>query len=246
LRSDSAAQEGIDQGAVVGKADQRLKASCGLVHFADCDGAIVAHDWRRNQRQHAIVVDANAQLVGRRIVGGGSTTGEPACSLPCWAPMARSSEHPRPLAAVWNDTAAIGRTARVRYERCMLARSFGVALAFLLIACSTLPTTSVPGNGSELHVVLFWLKPDMPAAERAALSTELATKANRIDGLQACWCGGPVESTRDVVDDSFDWMLVMRFRDHQAAQDWQSDPIHQQLLTRFAPHFAKVVVYDGK
>lgn len=123
--------------------------------------------------------------------------------------------------------------------------------SLLLTACASmpgpsLPTTSMPGDGSRLHVVLFWLKPDMPAAERAAIPVEMAAKAASVPGLDVCWTGAPAGTPRDVVDNSYDLMLVMRFRDAAAAKAWDDDPIHQQLVARFAPHFAKVVVYDGK
>jgi hypothetical protein len=120
-------------------------------------------------------------------------------------------------------------------------------LATLLLgACSALPHTSEPGDGSRLHVVLFWLRPDMPAAERDAMPRELAAKAALIPGLDAVWSSRPAGTPRDVVDNSFDLMLVMRFRDAAAAKAWDDDPIHLALVERFRPHFAKVVVYDGK
>ncbi len=120
------------------------------------------------------------------------------------------------------------------------------AFSLLLAACSSLPSTSLPDDGSRLHVVLFWLKPDMPAAEREAMPRELVAKATRIPGLEAVWNGRPAGTPRDVVDNSYDLMLVMRFRDAAAAKAWDTDPVHLELVARFKPHFAKVVVYDGK
>jgi Stress responsive A/B Barrel Domain len=116
----------------------------------------------------------------------------------------------------------------------------------LLAACSSLPSTMQPGDGSRLHVVLFWLQPDMPPAERAAMPVELAQKAARVPGLEAVWTGGPAGTPRPVADNSFDLLLVMRFRDAAAAKGWDDDPIHLELLARFKPWFARVVVYDGK
>jgi hypothetical protein len=132
----------------------------------------------------------------------------------------------------------------VGYEARM--RSLLLSCTLLLTACSSIPKTSVPGDGSRLHVVLFWLKPDTPASERAAIPTEMAAKAAAIDGLDAVWCGAPAGTPRDVVDNSYDLMLVMRFRDAAAAKAWDDDAIHLALVARFKPHFAKVVVYDGK
>jgi len=118
-------------------------------------------------------------------------------------------------------------------------------LAALLPACSSLPSTSQPGTGSRLHIVLFWLKPDMPAGERTAIPVEMAAQATLVPGLEACWTCTPAGTPRDVVDNSFDLMLVMRFRSAAAARAWDDDPIHLALVQRFRPWFAKVVVYDG-
>ena len=115
-----------------------------------------------------------------------------------------------------------------------------LASILFVAACSSLPSTSQPGDGSRLHVVLFWLKPDMPPAERAAIPVEMAAKAKLVPGLDAVWTGGPAGTPRDVVDNSFDLMLVMRFRDAAAAKAWDDDPIHQQLVARFKPWFARV------
>ena len=133
----------------------------------------------------------------------------------------------------------------VRYEAAMHSRVV-IAASLLLAACSSLPSTSQPGDGSRLHVVLFWLKPEMPAAEREAIPVEMAAKAALVPGLDAVWTGRPAGTPRDVVDNSFDLMLVMRFRDAAAAKAWDDDPIHLQLVARFKPWFARVVVYDGK
>lgn len=121
-------------------------------------------------------------------------------------------------------------------------------LAVLLAACSSSarPSTMQPGSGSRLHVVLFWLKPDTPASERAAIPVEMEAKAALVPGLEACWTSIPAGTPRDVVDNSYDLMLVMRFRDAAAAKGWDDDPIHLALVERFRPWFAKVVVYDGK
>ncbi len=129
----------------------------------------------------------------------------------------------------------------------MRLRSLALWLALLaLTACATSPSTSKPGDGSRLHVVLFWLKADMPAGERSAMQTELAEQAAKVPGLLDCYMGGPAGTPRDVVDNSYDLMLVMRFRDETAAKGWDTDPLHLALVKRFSPHFQKVVVYDGK
>lgn len=121
-----------------------------------------------------------------------------------------------------------------------------VAVSLLLAACSSLPTTSLPGGEARLHVVLFWLKPDMPAAERAAMPAAIREKGMQVPGVDSIWVGQPAGTPRAVVDNSYDLMVVMRFQDAAALTAWEPHPLHQELLARFGPHVAKIQVYDGK
>ena len=51
--------------------------------------------------------------------------------------------------------------------------------------------------------------------------------------------------SRDVVDDSFDLGLVMRFTDEQALADYLVNPIHVAAVEELLlPNAANVVIYD--
>jgi hypothetical protein len=129
----------------------------------------------------------------------------------------------------------------------MRALSLLAALAILLVvpcACSTM-AAGAPGSGKLVHVVAFWFKPSAPKDLAATVSNFYRTRVQgRMPGVEAVWVGPPQPSDRDVVDDSFSLMSVVRFTDHAAEVAWQTHPIHDELRRLFEPHLAKVTVYD--
>ena len=96
-----------------------------------------------------------------------------------------------------------------------------------------------------LHTVLFWLKSDVPAAERSAFAQALA-------GLPAigqptfAFVGKPLGTpVAPVIDASYDHKLVLGFATAEDYAAYEHAPAHQAFIQRFAPNWAKVVVYDA-
>lgn len=93
------------------------------------------------------------------------------------------------------------------------------------------------------HVVLFWAKPDLTAAERADFAAGLRTLLS-IATVSTGWVGTPSATDRPVIDRSYTFGLTLRF-DNLAAHDaYQIDPIHDAFHARCAKYWTKVAVYD--
>lgn len=120
-----------------------------------------------------------------------------------------------------------------------------LALAVLASACGGPPRWPQPGSGALLHVVLLWYRADMPPAERDALVALYVERVRSVPGVDAVWLGRPAGTPRDVVDNTYDQLVLMRFCDAAAAAAWQTHPVHEELLQRFGRHFARVLVYDA-
>lgn len=126
------------------------------------------------------------------------------------------------------------------------ARRAGAALFGLVLAgCATPAAHTRPGSGALVHVVAFWLEPDAPADMTARMRDfYLARVVRNVPGVQAAWIGTPRRSDRDVVDDSFSCMSVVRFASAADEARWQAHPVHDELKRMFEPHLRRVVVYD--
>jgi hypothetical protein len=93
------------------------------------------------------------------------------------------------------------------------------------------------------HVVLFWAKADLAAAERADFAGGLQTLLS-IPTVSAGWVGTPAVTDRAVVDRSYTFALTLRFADMAAHDAYQIDPIHNAFHARCSRYWTKVAVYD--
>lgn len=123
--------------------------------------------------------------------------------------------------------------------------ALGLAQAALLSACASVPTVTSPGAGSLTHVVALWIKDTAPADLRTRIVEFYTHRLHgSVPGIEVVWIGSARPSTRDVVDDTFSLMSIVRFADSAAEVGWQSHPVHEELRTLFGTHLAKVTVYD--
>ena len=94
------------------------------------------------------------------------------------------------------------------------------------------------------HVVIFWTKPEKPAA-----ADELIAGMHRylkgIPGVQQFHVGKMARSERPVVDQTYQVALNIMFPDKQTQDAYQVHPAHVEFVEKvFKPNCAKVVVYD--
>ncbi|MBL9113916.1 MAG: Dabb family protein [Verrucomicrobiaceae bacterium] len=95
------------------------------------------------------------------------------------------------------------------------------------------------------HSVYFWLKRDLPAADRKVFEEELRL-LTRISYLKQARIGKPAKvDPRPVCDLSFDWNLIVEFAtdaDHDFYQNECKD--HQRFINTCKTMWEKVIVYD--
>lgn len=117
------------------------------------------------------------------------------------------------------------------------------ALALASCATSTRLQPSAPA-GTVDHVVLMWQKRPGNAADRQALQAA-SDDLRAIPGIRFLDTGSALKSDRPVVDDSFDFALVMRFDSAAALHAYETDPRHVEKVTKvLKPLTKRIVVYD--
>ena len=95
-----------------------------------------------------------------------------------------------------------------------------------------------------IHVVLFWLKPNAPAAAREQVGAEARALLAKIPGVRHCWAGEAAMTPREVVDNSYDVGLCVALDDKAAHDVYQDHPLHQEFIARNKAQWARVQVYD--
>ena len=96
-----------------------------------------------------------------------------------------------------------------------------------------------------IHNVYFWLRRELPAADRAVFEAELK-RLVKIAYLERGFVGTPAPTEkRPVTDHSFDYAISLHFKtlaDHDFYQKECKE--HERFVTRCKPFWERVTIYD--
>ena len=108
----------------------------------------------------------------------------------------------------------------------------------------TMPAdTTDPGL---MHVVHFWLDPELSADDREAFLAGVRG-LSEIPTVRELYVGAPAATpSRGVVDNSFDYALVVWFDDVAGHDAYQDHPIHVAFVEAHEAKFARVRVRDSE
>jgi len=96
------------------------------------------------------------------------------------------------------------------------------------------------------HVVYFWLNhPDNPG-EREQFVTGLRTLFKDSKYTQTNFLGTPPKASREVVDDSFTYAMIVTFESAEAQQAYQTEPAHLLFIEKTAHLLKRFQVYDAR
>lgn len=95
------------------------------------------------------------------------------------------------------------------------------------------------------HTVFFWLRKNLTPAERATFVAELR-RLTQIAYVEQCHVGSPATiEKRPVVDNSYDYGLMVRFKTMADHDFYQSKcPDHARFIATCKTLWERVVVYD--
>ncbi|ALM08146.1 stress responsive protein [Sediminicola sp. YIK13] len=96
-----------------------------------------------------------------------------------------------------------------------------------------------------VHTVFFWMKD--PANEVANKKFEVSLRKflDSSKYAKTQFIGRPPKATRDVVDDSFTYSLVLSFESAEAQENYQKEEAHLIFIEESQDLWDKVVVYDA-
>jgi Stress responsive A/B Barrel Domain len=95
-----------------------------------------------------------------------------------------------------------------------------------------------------IHVVYFWLKDNLSAAEKDAF-THGVKSLTTIKSVRQAYTGVPATTDRPVIDRTYSYALVAVFANQRDHDLYQSDPIHDRFRTECGAFWKKVVIYDS-
>lgn len=125
-------------------------------------------------------------------------------------------------------------------------KSLGVSFLLIAIMVSCQAGSKAEFNNEYVHSVYIWLKnPDNPD-DRAAFEASLLKFLKNSKYAQTNYVGTPPKATRDIVDGSFTYNLVVTFSSEEAQASYQDEPAHKLFIQESSSLWNKVIVYDSR
>lgn len=104
---------------------------------------------------------------------------------------------------------------------------------------------AMPNTKKFVHVVNFYLKKDLSAADIKKFEAGVSTLGT-IDGLLAFNVGKPASTDRPVIDKSYSYCLLTVFKDKAAHDHYQEVPVHLKFIEDCSHLWEKVVIFDSE
>jgi len=102
----------------------------------------------------------------------------------------------------------------------------------------------IPFKNVFVHHVFFWLKEPKNAEAMKEFERGLQGLVT-VPLIQSYHIGTPVESPREVVDNSFTYSYMAFFRNKEDQNIYQTHPIHLKFIEDCQHLWEKVIVYDA-
>ncbi|WP_149276592.1 Dabb family protein [Pareuzebyella sediminis] len=96
------------------------------------------------------------------------------------------------------------------------------------------------------HTVYFWLKNPNSVEDQKAFETSLQKFLDHSAFAKTKFIGKPPKASRDVVDGSFTYSLIVTFESAEAQQKYQEEPPHKLFVEESSDLWSKVIVYDSQ
>jgi quinol monooxygenase YgiN len=95
------------------------------------------------------------------------------------------------------------------------------------------------------HVVYFWLKNPNNDVDRAKFESAVKQFMQDSKFAKTRFVGVAPKATREVVDDSFTYSLILSFESAEAQEKYQAEPAHKAFVESCKDLWEKVIVYDS-
>jgi hypothetical protein len=96
-----------------------------------------------------------------------------------------------------------------------------------------------------VHHVFFWLKESITAEDRKHFEDGVLSLPS-IDVVHSGEVGKPADTNRPVIDNSYDYSLLLIFKDREAHDAYQVHPDHEKFVKGCSLLWSRVQVYDSE
>ena len=119
-------------------------------------------------------------------------------------------------------------------------------ILILLAGCGqSQDTTMNTFDPNFAHTVYFWLKNPDKQEDKKAFETSLRKFLDNSAYAKTKFIGTPPGASRDVVDGSFSYSLIVTFESSEAQKNYQDEAPHKLFIKESEHLWDKVIVYDS-
>ena len=126
----------------------------------------------------------------------------------------------------------------------MMKLAAGMAATSLITISNKVNARDLPSKKTLVHHVFFWLKDPKNLEAKREFENGLQALV-KVPQIQSYHIGTPVESPREVVDDSFTYSYMAFFKNEENQNIYQTHPIHLKFIEDCQHLWEKVIVYDA-
>ncbi|PWL39444.1 stress responsive protein [Flagellimonas aquimarina] len=124
-----------------------------------------------------------------------------------------------------------------------------IALLLVSVAATTsfaqTKDTMKTFDSAFAHTVYFWFKNPENSADKMKFETSLKKFLKDSKYAKTNFIGTPPKATRDVVDGSFTYSLIVTFESAEAQEGYQKEEAHLTFIEECKDLWEKVIVYDS-
>ena len=95
------------------------------------------------------------------------------------------------------------------------------------------------------HVVYFWFENPDNVEDRAFFEASLQRFLDSSKYAKTNFIGTAPKATRDVVDDSYTYNIILTFASAEDQEAYQTEDVHLQFIEESKHLWKKVIVYDA-
>ena len=94
-----------------------------------------------------------------------------------------------------------------------------------------------------IHTAYFWLKEGVSEQEVEAFKADCEKLAD-IETVRAFYPGKPANTTREVIENTYDYAVVFHFKNLEDQEYYQKHPLHLEMIERHQHLWQRVMVTD--
>ncbi|MBT8281604.1 MAG: Dabb family protein [Muriicola sp.] len=123
---------------------------------------------------------------------------------------------------------------------------FLVFASLIVLSCKGQSESNDNFDPAFVHSVYIWLKNPESDQDRAAFEASMETFMKNSLYAKTKFLGTPPKASREIVDDSFTYNLIVTFASAEDQDKYQKEEAHLKFIEESEHLWNKVLIYDAK